>query len=198
MTVFAQRFGVSGAAFDTVRQAFASPTQTRTASGVVGILITVAFAVSFTTALQRVFLRAWRRPPGSGARNKARGAIWLGALLVFSMVVAGARAVLHGTEGSVLAWAVGLLGSMSLWWWTARLMVRGEVRWRALPPTAVVMGVGGWLYALAASVWMPIGVTSQFAQFGAFGITPVLRHLLHRRGPATGPGRGSRTGTGRR
>jgi len=171
LSVFAQRFGVSGVAFDTVRQAFASPSETRTASGVVGVLITVAFAVSFTTALQCVFLRAWRRPPGGGARNKARGAVWLGALLVFAMVVAGARAVLQGPGGSVLAWVVALVGSTSLWWWTARLMVRGEVRWRALFPTAVVMGVGGWLYALAASVWMPISVTSQFAQFGSFGIT---------------------------
>ena len=171
LAVFAHRFGVSGAAFDTVRKAFTSPEQTKTAAGVVGILITVAFAVSFTTALQRVFLRAWRRPPGGGARNKARGAAWLGALLVLLLLVAGAGAILQGPEGSVLAWAVGLLGSTSLWWWTARLMVRGEVRWRPLVPTAVVMGVGGWLYALAASVWMPISVTSQFAQFGAFGIT---------------------------
>ena len=70
----------------------------------------------------------------------------------------------------MLAWALGLLGSTGLWWWTARLMVRGEVRWRALLPTAVVMGIGGWLYTLAAAVWMPANVASQFAQFGAFGI----------------------------
>ena len=49
-------------------------------------------------------------------------------------------------------------------------MVRGEVRWRALLPTAIVMGVGGWLYTLTASLWMPADVASQYAQFGAFGI----------------------------
>jgi hypothetical protein len=49
-------------------------------------------------------------------------------------------------------------------------MLRGEVRWRALLPTAVITGVGGWIYALAASVWMPGNVSSQFAEFGAFGI----------------------------
>ena len=57
--------------FDTVTQAFTSPEQTKTAAGIVGTLITVAFAVSFTTALQRVYLRAWRRPPGGGPRNQA-------------------------------------------------------------------------------------------------------------------------------
>lgn len=170
LTVFTIRFGVTGGAFDVVQQAFAAPSQTKSASGVLGALITLAFAVSFTTALQRVYLRAWRRPPGGGARNKGRGAMWLGGVLVLLMIAALARAVLQGPTGSVLVWALGLLGSTGLWWWTARLMVRGEVRWRALLPTAIVMGIGGWLYTLAAAVWMPANVASQFAQFGAFGI----------------------------
>jgi hypothetical protein len=51
-----------------------------------------------------------------------------------------------------------------------RLMVHGEVRWRALLPTAIVMGIGDWPYTLAAALWMPADVTSQYAQFGAFGI----------------------------
>lgn len=171
LTIFSSHFGVSGSALDTVRQAFASPEQTKTASGVLGTMITVAFAVSFTTALQRVYLRAWRRPPGGGARNKGRGAVWLAAVLVLLMFGVLIQAVLRGPTGSVLAWALALIGSTGLWWWTARLMVRGEVRWRALLPTAVLMGVGGWLYVVAASVWMPGNVSSQFAQFGAFGIT---------------------------
>jgi membrane protein len=75
-----------------------------------------------------------------------------------------------GESGPVLSWAVGLIGAIGLWWWTARLMVRGEVRWRALLPTAVITGVGSWLYSLAASVWMPTNVRNQFAEFGAFGI----------------------------
>jgi membrane protein len=61
LTVFSKRFGVSGAAFDTVTHAFTSPEQTKTAAGIGGTLITIAFAVSFTTALQRVYLR-----PGAG------------------------------------------------------------------------------------------------------------------------------------
>ena len=50
------------------------------------------------------------------------------------------------------------------------LIGRGEVRWRALLPTAIAMGVGGWLYTVAAAVWMPPDLASQDAQFGAFGI----------------------------
>ena len=171
LTVFSTRFGVSGAAYATVTEAFTSPEQTKTAAGIVGTLTTVVFAVSFTTALQRVFLRAWRRPPGGGARNQARGAAWLGAVLVLLLMVVAAGVVLTGPVGSVFYWALGLLACTALWWWTARLMVRGEVRWRALLPTAIVMGIGGWMYTVAAAVWMPADVASQYAQFGAFGIT---------------------------
>ena len=39
------------------------PSDIRTATGVLGLVLTIFFATSFTTALQRVYLRAWRRPP---------------------------------------------------------------------------------------------------------------------------------------
>ena len=49
-------------------------------------------------------------------------------------------------------------------------MLRGEVRWRALLPTALVTGVGSALYTMASSVWMPTRVSQDFVQFGTFGI----------------------------
>jgi uncharacterized BrkB/YihY/UPF0761 family membrane protein len=64
------RFGISGEPFELVRQAFATADQTRTASGMFGVLTTVLFGVAFTSSLQRTYLRAWRRPGGGGARNK--------------------------------------------------------------------------------------------------------------------------------
>ena len=165
-----RRFGVQGSAFDLVKQAFASPAATRAASGVIGTILTIAFAVSFTTALQRTYLRAWRRPPGGGAMNKFRGAAWVGGVLALILLISLVRKVLGVSSGQPLAWLVGLIGSTLLWWWTARLMTRGEVRWRPLLPTAVVTGLGSWIYTLAASVWMPSNVTKNFAQFGAFGV----------------------------
>ena len=35
-------------------------------------------------------------------------------------------------------------------------------------------GVGTWIYALAASVWMPGNVSNQWAEFGAFGIAMAI------------------------
>jgi len=166
----AARFGISGDAFEIMKGAFASPAQTREATGVFGGLLAVAYAVSFTTALQRVYLRAWRRPSGGGMRNKGRGAIWVGGTLALLLVLGSVRRVLSGPPGAVAVLVLGVAGSVLGWWWTARLMLRGEVRWRPLLPTAVVTGVGAWGYTLAASVWMPRAVTKHYLQFGSFGI----------------------------
>ena len=128
--------------------------------------VTVAFAVSFTTALQRTYLRAWRRPPGGGMRNKGRGLVWLGG--IFGLL--SFLSIVRSFTGSTGSWALGIVVSVGLWWWTAHIMLRGEVRWRPLLPTAAVTGVGVWLYTLAANVWMPANVANNFVQFGAFGI----------------------------
>jgi len=164
------RLGVSGGALDLVKQAFATPEATRAATGVLGVLLTVAFAVSFTTALQRAYLRAWRRPSGGGLRNKGRGALWVGGILVYFMVLAFARNLIDGDIGAVGVWVAGVVVGTLLWWWTAWLMLRGEVRWRPLLPTAVFTAAGISLYAVSADVWMPLTVTDNVRQFGAFGV----------------------------
>jgi membrane protein len=171
MQSLAVRFGLAGSVSDAIKAAFASPAQTRSAAGIFGVVLTLAFAVSFTTALQRVFLRAWRRPPGGGLKNKGRGAMWVAGIGVLMVLLALVRRVLTGWSGDGLTWLVGLLGAIALWWWTARLMTRSEIRWRPLLPTAVVCGVGSWLYTLVAAIWMPRNLASHFAQFGAFGIS---------------------------
>ncbi len=169
-----RRFGISGQAMDMVRQAFASAAQTRAAAGVLGTILTIAFMVSFITALQRTYLRAWRRPPGGGAKNKGRAVMWLAGVIALIFVIALVRGLIHGSVGEGLAWVVALLCSIVLWWWTARLMTRAEIRWRPLLPTAVLTGIGSWLYTLASSVWMPWNVLGNYTQFGAFGIALAL------------------------
>ena len=172
------RLGIDGASRDLVQQAFASPDATKAATGIVGVVLTIFFAVSSTTALQRVYLRAWRRPPGGGMRNKGRGALWLAALLMFFVLLATIRSVIGTQAGTTMAWIVGFVAGTALWWWTPRLMLRGEVRWRALLPSAVLTAVGSSVYAMQSDLWMPSTVRNNFAQFGAFGIALSLVTFL--------------------
>ena len=56
------RLGMTGDALHSARQAFASADEVRRATGLLGLVLTFFYVSSFTTALQRVYLRAWRRP----------------------------------------------------------------------------------------------------------------------------------------
>jgi membrane protein len=170
MEAMRSRLGMDGASMDLVQQAFATPDATKAATGFFGVLLTVFFGISFTTALQRVYLRAWRRPPGGGVRNKGRGALWVGAVLLFFVLIASFRAIAGTQAGTAMAWIFSFFGGIALWWWTARLMLRGEVRWRALLPTAVTTAVGSSIYAMQSDIWMPTTVRNNFGQFGSFGI----------------------------
>src|SRR4051812_21492276 len=93
-TIVTHRLGVQGGALDIARQAFASSDQIKKATGALGLVLTIFFATSFTTALQRVYLRAWRRPPGNTTGEYVRGPVWFLALFLSMAVMGAARGVL--------------------------------------------------------------------------------------------------------
>jgi membrane protein len=156
------------------KQAFASSEDVRRSTGFLGLAFTFFYANSFTTALQRVYIRAWRRPGGGGATNYIRGPAWLAAILVYFALIGSARRVLSGPSGTGLFLLLNLVGGVLLWWLTASLMLRGQVRRRALWASAVITGVAMTVYAATAPLWMPGVVTSHQRQFGFFGVALAL------------------------
>ena len=174
VSTIAARFGLQGDAFSLVQSSFASADDVRKATGVLGLALTFLFATSFTTALQRVYLRAWRRPPHSGVDTYWRGLTWLFAMLV-SLALIGALRAATGDGARVVVWAVVALAvSTGLWWFTAWLLLLGHVRVRVLASTGVITGVALAVFGLSASVWMPEVVTSNETQFGFFGVALAL------------------------
>jgi len=174
ITALAARLGLRGEAFSLVQSSFASSDDIRRATGVVGLVLTIFFATSFTTALRRVYMRAWRRPPHSGVDNYWRGVTWLFAILLSLAVLGGLRAA-AGDGAGVVVWAVvGLAVYVGLWWFTAWWLLLGEVRMRVLAPTGVITGIAMAGYGLSASVWMPQVVASNETQFGFFGVALAL------------------------
>ena len=174
ITALAARLGLRGEAFSLVQSSFASSDDIRRATGVVGLVLTIFFATSFTTALRRVYMRAWRRPPHSGVDNYWRGVTWLFAILLSLAVLGGLRAA-AGDGAGVVVWAVvGLAVYVGLWWFTAWWLLLGEVRMRVLAPTGVITGIAMAGYGLSASIWMPEVVASNQEQFGFFGIALAL------------------------
>ena len=98
--------------------------------------LTIFFATSFTTALQRVYLRTWRRPPRTaGVAAYWRGAAWLLVVLVGMALLGSLRGALDGGLGFGLFAIVSLAVTSGLWWFTAWVLLQGEVRARVLVPT---------------------------------------------------------------
>jgi len=167
------RLGVEGEALQTAKAAFATSDDVRRATGVVGIVLTVFYATSFTTALQRIYLRAWRRPLGGRTGAYTRGPAWLLVMLGF-MAASGALRGLFDGVFTVAFLFLALATNTLLWWFTAWFMLKGEVRWRVLLPTGVVTAVANGFYTVYANVWMEHVVQRNEEQFGVFGITLAL------------------------
>jgi membrane protein len=175
LTSVTARLGVRGDALVLAREAFASSDDIRKATGVLGLVLTIFFATSFTTALQRMYLRSWRRPPRTaGAGAYWRGVAWLLVALVCLALLGGLRGALGGGLGFGLFAIVALAVTAGQWWFTAWFLLEGEVRARVLIPTGVITSILTAGYAASATVWMPGVVTSNEAQFGFFGVALAL------------------------
>jgi membrane protein len=174
-TTLTHRLGITGASLGTVTQAFSSAEDIRRATGLLGLVLAVFYASSFTTALRRAYLRAWRRPPGGkAAGNYVRGVTWVAAFLVYMGLLGGARNVLGNGAGIAAFVVVALALSTAIWWFTAWLMLKGQVRLRVLLPSGLITGIALSAYALSATLWMPSNVTSNNHQYGIFGVALAL------------------------
>ena len=170
ITTLTHRLGFRGDALATAQDAFASSDDIRKATGLLGLALTIFFATSFTTALQRVYFRAWRRPRRAGAGKYWRGAAWLLAILAFMALLGGLRSALGDGPGLALFAIASLALTTGLWWFTAWLLLLGDVRVRVLLPTVLITGIAITAFAASATIWMPSVLTDQEAQFGLFGV----------------------------
>lgn len=173
-TALTHRLGVEGDALATARQAFASSDEIRRATGYLGLLLTIFFATSFTTALQRVYLRVWRRPPAGKAGSYVRGPAWLGVAVANMAILGALRNALGDSLGFGLFAVLALSLSTAMWSFTAWYLLLGQARWRVLVPTGVVTCVTSLVYGVTAQLWMPETVIRNEEQFGMFGVALAL------------------------
>jgi membrane protein len=165
------RFKLSGSAADTLRTAVAQPPDT--GIGVTGVLLLVISALSFTRALQRLYVNAWRLEK-LGVRGNVWGLAWL-ALFVGSWSLESA---IVGVFDGVVAFAVSIALSMLLWLWTPWLLVARRIAWRRLLPQAFLTAVGLAALTVAAAIYLPRAFASASDQFGILGVAFTLLSLL--------------------
>lgn len=168
------RLGLSGSSLEVVQATLSTGAQTRSATSLVGLLLTLFYATTFTTALQRIYLRAWRRPPRKDRRRPLTGLAWIIGVVLLFAIIGGLQRVLHGWALSGVMALLALAGSIALWWWTHYVMLQSQIRWRVLLPSAVATSVAANLYGLGAALWLPRNILSSQQQFGFFGVAMAL------------------------
>ena len=164
------RLGMRGDSLVLAREAFASADEVRKATGLLGLVLTIFFVSSFTTALRRVYVHAWRRPPHPKSGAHWRGVVWLLVMLASLALLGALRGALHGGLEVGLFVVVSLAVTSGLWWFSAWFLLLGEVRARVLWPGGVITGIALSGFAVSATVWMPGVVTDNENQFGFFGV----------------------------
>jgi membrane protein len=162
--------GVKGAGATTFKEAFRSADDVRRATGILGLLFTFFFISSFTTALSRVYVKAWRRPKIGRVSGYALGATWLVGVVVYFALIGALRAILFGGPKTAAFAIFAVAAAVAMWWLTPWLMLQRQVRLRVLATTAVITGVAQTIYGASASLWMPRTLAKNQQQFGFFGV----------------------------
>jgi membrane protein len=167
------RLDITGEAAETLRDAVADPAEVDDSVSVVGALVLVISALSFTRALQRLYVHAWRLPP-LGMRGNKWGLVWLAAFSLFCSAQPGVVSLFDGA----LSVAATVALSCALWLFTPWILVGKAIPWRRLVPQAVLTSFGLSVLTIASAIYLPRAVGSAASQFGFIGVAFALLSWL--------------------
>jgi membrane protein len=171
--VLIEEFRLTGSAAEAVRGALARPPGPDNSTSIAGALLLAISALSFTRAMQRLYVRAWRLP-SLGLRGNVWGFSWLAAFLLWSSL----QPLITGLFDGVLAFVVSEALATLLWLVTPWLLVGRRLPWRLLVPQAVLTAVGLLALSVSAAIYAPRAVSTAAHDFGVIGVAFSLLTLL--------------------
>ncbi len=171
-------FGLTGASDKELQQVLDPKTADalRETTGVVGALVALVSATSFSRAMARVCERAWGLPK-SGTRIAAwRWTVWLLALLVVVLLQEPLREGFG--VGPWLALPLFFLVSTGVWLWTQHLLLVKRVAWLPLLPGALLAGAATSALGLTARLYMPGALNRALGEYGSLGLVLTMLSWL--------------------
>jgi membrane protein len=168
-----ERFHLSGNTADLVEEVFAQPESSRGAISVVGVLLLVGSALSFTRGLQRLYELSWRLKT-RGWLGTVAGLKWLAVCAVWATVFTSARTWLLDHTGPLTSLVIAIGTSAILWLLTPFLLLDGRVPWRRLLPTALLTSVGMTGLSIGSVIYMPEAFADSADRYGSIGIAIAL------------------------
>jgi membrane protein len=164
------RFDLSGSAADSVELAFTSSKTVEDSISVLGLLLLIFAALSFTRGLQRLYEGAYGLP-SLGYRNTPWGLAWLALIAIYATL----RPVLSGvfSDGTVRA-STSIALAAAAWTVTPYVLLGRRIEWRQLVAGAALTAFGMTALAASSVIWMPQTISSSAEQFGAIGVAFAL------------------------
>ena len=167
------RFDLTGTAASTLEASVSQPTEIPGALSAFSAFVLIVSALSFTRALQRLYVRAWRLPR-LGMYGNAWGLLWLVCFVGFWTL----QPLIVGLFDGTFALVVTLALSTVLWLFTPWILVGKRIAWQRLLPQALLTTLGLGLFAVASAIYMPRTVSSAAEQFGFIGVAFALLSAL--------------------
>ncbi|MET0973180.1 MAG: YhjD/YihY/BrkB family envelope integrity protein [Thermoleophilaceae bacterium] len=168
-----KRFDLDGDAAQAVHQVFAPPDDVKQSLSILGFLLVIVSALSFTRALQRVYERAWGLP-SRGYRGTPAGLVWLAGLIVWVTVFGGIREWLEDLGGPVVSVVVAISFGVTIALFTPYVLLARRLPWRKLVPTAILTAVATTALSVASVVYMPTAIDDSAARYGTIGVAIAL------------------------
>ncbi len=167
------RFNLKGSSADALDAAVGGPDGVHVSVSALGVLILVLSALSFTRALQRLYVKAWNLGR-LGLRGNLWGLLWILAFLLYFALQPAIVGLLDGAA----AVAASLALSCGLWLFTPWLLVGRAIAWRRLVPQAVLTALSLAAFGVASVIYMPHAVGTAAGEFGVIGVAFALLSWL--------------------
>jgi membrane protein len=169
-----ERFELDGAAAASVQQAFTSAETVQDSISLIGIVLVLISALSFSRGMQRLYENAYGLS-SLGMRNTRRALGWLAVIVVY-VTVRPLLADATNSEAAEIAISLGLAGA--LWTATPYLLLGRRVSWRPLLPAAVLVAIGMTGLGATSVIWFPRTLAQSADQFGVMGVAFALLSWL--------------------
>ena len=178
-----RRLHLDSDAAAAVQASVDQPAQLQSSLSVLGVIVLVISALSFTRAMQRLYLRAWHLRKLALPLANAWGLLWLAAFSAYFSLQPAIVAIFDGR----LATVVSLAFSTGLWLMTPWVLVGTRISWRRLLPQALLTAVSLDVFGAASVLYMPhaVGTASHAVRRhrrGLRGALVAVRGRLHPRG----------------
>jgi membrane protein len=163
------RLGLTGAGAKATRALFATGPEVQGAVSVIGIVIVLYSTLSFTRALQRVYLKTWRlhAPTFDSLRRQLS---WMAGFVAYTVLLAPIHDFEHrnnlGTVYGITAIALGA----AFWGWTPYLLLGRQLSRRRLLPTGILTAAGISVYSIGTAIFLPEIFTHNAERYGLIGI----------------------------